>query len=534
MSHKKKSGYFKEFQPALVKELKNYSSKKLMLDIQSGLLVGIIALPLSLALAIASGASPIVGLITAIIGGGIAAFLSGSSNQICGPTAAFIPLVLSFSLSCGPEKFLTVILLSGIILIVFGLLKLGKLINYISLPIISGFTCGIAVSIFFGQLTELFGYNFKLVPSDFLDKISFIITSFGSINFISVLFGVGSLILMFIISKINKQIPSALIVITISIILQSIFKFDIATINSRFGNLSLNFHFAKLDFSNIGICIIPAISIAFLASIESLLSAKAADNMAESKHNSNMELISQGFANIASSIFGGLPVTGAIARTSANIKGGAKSPLSGIVHAITILLIGLFLMPFAKFIPLTVLSAVLIMVCKNMINVKEFKQIVASTKKDKVLFFLAIALTVVFNLVISIFSCVFLNFVFVLYELYKAKKLKLEFKPQHHETEEEDKTSIKINGVYNFFNTPKFNKYSNDLEIHLENAQDIDLQGYINISELINKYHKKGKTIKIYGKPNRLRHLLKINNCDKHLNENDYSFNQDTLVYLQN
>ncbi len=495
--------YFKSFVPALFVSLKDYNKNTLIKDLIAGLIVGIIALPLSLALAIASGAPPEVGLVTAVVGGGIAAFFSGSRNQVSGPTAAFIPIVLSVAATCGPSGFLTAIFLSGLLLLVMGFLRLGKLINYIALPIIAGFTAGIAVSIFTGQLADFMGYS--SAPKEFLEKMAFYVEEIHTVNYITIIIGIVCVAVMLALPKLSKKIPAALVAVVLAVAIQLIFKPDVETIGSRFGALKLSFKLNGLEFGNFSKIIVPSISIALLAAIESLLSAKAADSMTRTTHNPNAELLSQGLANIGSSLFGGLPVTGAIARTSASIKNGGITPVSTLVHALFILAVGLLLMPYAVHIPLVALSAVLIVVCKNMINVREIKKIFAGAPRDILLFFTALTLTVVFDLVVAIGSGMGLALLWVLYSYIKAKIKKIPYKPGINVTELEDTAVIAFNGGLNFITDAKFNvrEIHTDkayVQIDMSRALDVDIQGCMVVEQLVKRLLAQGKeSVKVIG-----------------------------------
>jgi len=505
--------YFKGLTPALFISIKNYNTNKLVKDLVAGLIVGIIALPLSLALAIASGAKPEVGLLTAIVGGGVAALLSGSRNQVSGPTAAFIPIVLSIAATCGPEGFLTAIFFSGVLLVVMGFLKLGKLINFIALPIIAGFTAGIAISIFTGQLADFMGYTG--VPKEFFEKIAFYIEEAGMINPISLMLGIICVEIMLILPKVTKKIPGALIAILFAVLIQSVFHLDIATIGSRFGTLELNFKLHSFDFSNFSSLIMPVISIALLAAIESLLSAKAADGMTKTTHNPNAELVSQGAANMASSLLGGLPVTGAIARTSASIKNGGISPVASLVHALLIFLVGILLMPFMVYIPLTALAAVLIIVCKNMINVKEARKIFLGAPRDLILFFIALSLTVIFDLVVAIGAGMGSALLWVAFGYLRAKKMNIAYTPRIAVYENGETATIELAGGLNFITESKFkikdiNVVAPHVIIDLRKAVDTDLQGYMVVERVVKRMLFEGKdTVKITGNPRCMNYIAK-------------------------
>lgn len=495
--------YFKGLNPALVLSLKNYNAHTLAKDLIAGLIVGIIALPLSLALAIASGAKPEVGLMTAIIGGGVAALLSGSRNQVSGPTAAFIPIVLSIAATCGPEGFLTAVFFSGVLLVVMGFLKLGKLVNYIALPIIAGFTAGIAVSIFTGQLADFMGYSG--VPKEFFEKIVFYIDEASQINPLALMLGIICVEIMLILPKFTKKIPGALIAILFAVLIQSVFKLDVPTIGSRFGKLTLEFKIHSFDFSNFSALIVPILSISVLAAIESLLSAKAADGMTKTTHNPDAELISQGAANMASSLFGGLPVTGAIARTSASIKNGGVTPVATLVHALLILLVGILLMPYAVYIPLTALAAVLIVVCKNMLNVKEIRKIFAGAPRDILLFFTALSLTVIFDLVVAIGAGMGIALLWVALGYLRSRKRKLSYKPRITVKESGDTATVEIAGGLNFITAGKFKPAevktaASHIVVDLRKAVDTDVQGFEIVERLVKRMIYEGKdTVKVIG-----------------------------------
>ncbi len=511
--------YLKNFTPALFVSLRGYNKQTLLKDLIAGLIVGIIALPLSLALAIASGAAPEVGLVTAIIGGGIAAFMTGCRNQVSGPTAAFIPIVLSVAASCGASGFLTAIFFAGVLLLVMGFLRLGKLINYIALPIIAGFTAGIAVSIFTGQFADFMGY--APAPKEFLEKIIYYATEIRSVNLITMAIGICCVAIMLILPKLSRKIPGALVAIVFAVAIKLIFNPDIATIGSRFGSLTLSFKLRTLDFGNFSALIVPSISIALLAAIESLLSAKAADSMTKSAHNPNAELLSQGLANIGSSLFGGLPVTGAIARTSASIKNGGVTPVATVVHALFILLVGVLLMPYAVHIPLVALASVLIVVCKNMINVKELKKIFAGSSRDIILFLTALVLTVVFDLVVAIASGMGLALLWVLTAYIVSRIKKAQYKPVISVEENGDTAVITLSGGLNFITDSKYKiKEINSglpfVLIDVSRVLDFDLQGFMVVEQLVKRMLYEGKeSVRLIGSPRCARYISRMEFDDK-------------------
>lgn len=396
---------FKSFVPELFLSLKDYTPAKLVKDVLAGIIVGIIALPLSIALSIASGAGPEAGLITAIVAGFVAAAFGGSKTQITGPTGAFVVIVYGIIQQYSYKGLLLATLLAGFITVIMGLLKFGRFLKFIPLSVIVGFTAGISATIFISQLNDFLGMGLSGLPSESFHKLIAIITNLKNTGLMTLLLGLIAVALLIVIPKISSKLPAALIAIIICTVL-NLFM-GCTTLGDLYGSvtISLNPSVSFIDFSEITRLILPAFKIALLATIESLLSAVVADGMQNTKHNPNAEIIGQGLANIASSLLGGLPATGAIARTSANIKNGGITPVSAIIHSATVLLLALALMPLAVYIPMTVFAAILIVVCKNMINIKEIKEICHSTRFDFVLMTTTFALTVIFDLVVAISVC---------------------------------------------------------------------------------------------------------------------------------
>ncbi|GAA0126036.1 SulP family inorganic anion transporter [Clostridium sp. CTA-19] len=384
---------------------KSFSKEQFFKDMIAGIIVAIIALPLSIALGISSGVSPEKGLITAIIAGFFISFLGGSSVQIGGPTGAFVVIVYGIIEQYGIEGLIIATLMSGIILVILGLLKLGSLIKFIPYPITVGFTAGIAVTLFTTQIKDFLGLSIDKVPSEFIPKVISFISNINTINFTALLLGIASIAIILLWPKINKTIPGSLIALIITTLVVCIFDLPVATIGSQFGQISSKFpspSIPNVNLNTILSLIKPAFTIAILAGIESLLSAVVSDKMINDKHDSNMELIGQGVANIFSGLFGGIPATGAIARTAANVKNGGRTPISGIIHAITLFLIMKIFMPYAKFIPLTTLAAILMIVSYNMGDWSCFKSMLKAPKSDILILFTTFILTVVFDLVIAI------------------------------------------------------------------------------------------------------------------------------------
>lgn len=393
---------------SILKHRKEELTKKSIInDVISGIIVAIIALPLSVALAIASGVTPEKGLITAIFAGFIISFLGGSRVQIGGPTGAFVIIIYGIIAEFGISGLTIATIMAGIFMIFFGLMRFGSVIKFIPYPITTGFTSGIAVTLMTTQIKDFLGLEIKDVPSEFFDKWKCYISNMSTIHITTACVGLASLLAIVFWPKINKTIPGSLIALIGATVAVKLFDLPVATIGSVFGEISNSISIIDIGALNINLEMIkelmmPAITIAFLASIESLLSAVVSDGMIGKKHNSNMELIAQGVANIASALFGGIPATGAIARTAANVKNGGRTPIAGMVHAVTLLLIMILFMPFAKMIPMTTLAAILIVVSYNMSEWRSFKGIFKSTKSDIAVLLVTFMFTVIFDLVVAI------------------------------------------------------------------------------------------------------------------------------------
>lgn len=397
------------FKPQLVSSLRHYDKKTLAADIMAGIIVGIVALPLAIAFGIASGVSPEKGIITAIVAGLIISLLGGSKVQIGGPTGAFIIIIYGIIQQYGMEGLTIATVMAGVFLILLGVLKLGTIIQYIPYPIIVGFTSGIAVTIFTTQVKDLLGLQIDQVPADFMEKWGCYFQNLSTIDMWSSIVGILSVIIIAITPRFSKKIPGSLIAIILMTVLALVLKeyagvTTIETIGDRF-SISNELPSATppaLTWDAVKSLVGPAVTIAILGAIESLLSATVADGVIGAHHNSNTELIGQGVANLVSPIFGGIPATGAIARTMTNINNGGKTPVAGIVHAIVLLLIFLFLMPLAKYIPMACLAGVLVVVSYGMSGWRSFLSIMRNPKSDVIVLFLTFLLTIIFDLTVAI------------------------------------------------------------------------------------------------------------------------------------
>ena len=395
-----------ELKPKLFDVMKGYSREQLIKDIISGIIVAIIALPLSIALAIASGVGPEQGLYTAIIAGFFISFFGGSRVQIGGPTAAFVVIIYGIVANYGTDGLIVATILAGIILVIMGICRFGSLIKYIPYTITTGFTCGIAVTLFVGQLKDFFGMEMESVPSEFLEKIIAYVKNIHSINLTATLIGLAAVAIMLLWTKITDKIPGSLVAIVVTTAIAYFAKLPVNTIGSVYGQLNSAFpafHVPSITIELVQQMISPAFTIAVLAAIESLLSAVVADGMIGDTHKSNAELIGQGLGNIFSGLFGGIPATGAIARTAANVRNGGRTPIAGITHCITLTIILLVLMPLAALIPMTTLAAVLLVVAANMADWSSFFRLCKSApKSDIIVLVITFFLTVFFDLVVAI------------------------------------------------------------------------------------------------------------------------------------
>lgn len=397
-----------KLEPKLFYTIKHYSKEQCMKDIIAGIIVAIIALPLSIALAIASGVSPENGIYTAIIAGFVISFLGGSRVQIAGPTAAFASIVAGIVAVNGMSGLATATIIAGVLLVIMGICKLGNLISFIPQTITTGFTTGIAVTIVIGQIKDFMGLTYPAGTQtiETAEKVEAIAHNLYTINYTALAVGALALAILIVGGKFLKRVPPSLIAVIVTAALVEIFNLEVNTIGSVYSNLQAGLpKFVAPDFSwdMIKTVFPDAVTIALLAGIESLLSCVVADGMLGSKHNSNMELVAQGAGNAASALFGGIPATGAIARTAANIKNGGRTPVAGMVHAVVLLLVLVFLMPLAKLIPMPTIAAILFIVAYNMSEVKKFASICKySPKSDIFILVLTFVLTVVFDLVVAI------------------------------------------------------------------------------------------------------------------------------------
>ena len=438
------------FKPKLFSALKHYNRQQLTTDLLAGIIVGIVALPLAIAFGIASGVTPEKGIITAIVAGLIVSVFGGSKVQIGGPTGAFIIIIYGIIQQYGFEGLTIATLMAGVFLIMFGVLHLGTIIKYIPYPIVVGFTSGIALTIFTTQIKDLLGLSMVIVPSDFIEKWIAYIDCVPTVERWSALVGIGSVVIIALWPKVTKgtalgKLPGSLIAIVLMTITAALLRqyagvTTIETIGDRF-SISATLPQAQvpdLTWDVIKGLVSPAITIAILGAIESLLSATVADGVIGDRHCSNTELIAQGLANLASPIFGGIPATGAIARTMTNINNGGRTPVAGIVHAAVLLLIFLFLMPLAQYIPMACLAGVLVIVSYNMSGWRSFLSIMKNPKSDVIVLWVTFLLTVIFDLTIAIevgLLCACLLFMRRMAETTDVKVISDEINPEEEDSD---------------------------------------------------------------------------------------------------
>jgi SulP family sulfate permease len=507
--------------PKLFTTLKNYNKQQFIADATAGVIVGIVALPLAIAFGIASGVTPEKGIITAIIAGFVISFFGGSRVQIGGPTGAFIIIVYGIVQQYGTTGLAIATIMAGVILIIMGIAKFGSLIKFIPYPVVVGFTSGIALLIFSTQVKDFFGLQITKVPAEFHEKWLAYFQTFSTVNF-NVL-GISSLALLIMIfwPKVTHRIPGSLIAIIVTTVIVQFFKLPVDTIGSRFGEIPSNLpspHGFEINLSVIRNLIGPATVIAILAAIESLLSAVVADGMIGGKHRSNMELIAQGLANIASPIFGGIPATGAIARTATNIKNGGRTPVAGIIHSITLLLIMLFFGSYAKLIPMATLAAILVIVAYNMSEWHAFKSLLKSPKSDVVVLLTTFFLTVIFDLTIAIEIGMVLSVLLFMKRMAEVSNVSVITREVEDEEEQPDPNAIdkrqipegvevfEINGPFFFGAATKFKEQLKIIEnppkiliIRMRNVPAIDATGLQILRELYNDSKKNGTHIILSG-----------------------------------
>lgn len=498
--------------PKLFTTLKGYTGEQFVKDIISGIIVAIIAMPLSIALAIASGVNPEQGLYTAVVAGFFISFLGGSRVQIGGPTAAFVVIIYGIIAQYGMSGLTVATIMAGLILIIMGLLRFGNLIKFIPKTITVGFTLGIAIGIVTGQIKDFFGLQMGAVPAEFMDKIIAFAGNFHTLSLATLLIGVLALLIQIFWPYLSKKIPGSMVAIIITTVIVSLGKLPVKTIGDLYTIKAglPTFTVPDISFDLIHQMISPAFTIAILAAIESLLSCVVSDGMIGGHHRSNAELVGQGVGNIMSALFGGIPATGAIARTAANVKNGGRTPVAGMVHAVTLLLILLFLMPYASLIPMSTLAAILIMVGYNMSGWKTVVRMVRKApKSDTAVLFITLILTVFFDLVVAIeFGMILASFLFLKRMADVAGIRHWVERPDLDElSENTDLKKVPKNAiVYEIFGALFFGdandflnvvdeKGKNVLIFRMRNVPAMDISGLEALEEALEICHKRGMTL---------------------------------------
>lgn len=525
---------FKQFRPQLISSLKGYDKKTFVSDLMAGVIVGIVALPLAIAFAIASGVSPEKGIITAVVAGFLVSLFGGSKVQIGGPTGAFIIIVYGIIAEYGMEGLTIATFMAGIFLILLAVLKLGSIIKFIPYPIVVGFTSGIAVTILTTQIKDFFGLTIAEVPGDFIGKWGCYLSNIGTIDLWSTLVGVLSVVIIIFTPRFSKKIPGSLVAIVvmtlITVLLKKLGVDSIETIGDRF-SISAQLPEAvmpELTWSRIVELVSPAATIAILGAIESLLSATVADGVISAHHNSNTELLGQGIANIGSALLGGIPATGAIARTMTNINNGGRTPVAGLIHAVVLLLIFLFLMPLAKFIPMASLAGVLVVVSYNMSGWRSFISIFNNPKSDILVLMTTFLLTIIFDLTVAIEVGLLLACFLFMKRVAETSEVKvtsdeidvasdndLISATDEHITVPKGVEVYEINGPYFFGAGNKFEDMMSNFRTHpkvriirMRKVTFVDSTGIHNLTNLCSMCHKKGVLIVLSGVNERVRAAL--------------------------
>ena len=520
------------FQPKLFGLFKKgqYNKQTFMSDLIAGIIVGIIALPLAIAFGIASGVTPQQGLITAIVAGFLISFFGGSNFLIGGPTGAFIVIVAGIVGQYGMQGLIIATIMAGVFLVAMGLTKMGAIFKFIPYPIVVGFTSGIALTIFSTQMKDFFGLPLDLaVPAGFIPQWGCYFQNIGSINWLEFAMSMGCLLICIFWGKVTKKIPGSLIALIlgtlVSVLLSKFAGVEFATIGSKFPELANGLPMPKpvapeFDFETIKGLVSPAFTIAILCAIESLLAAMVADGATGKKHNSNTELIGQGIANIITPMFGGIPATGALARTMASINNGGKSPVTGLIHAVVLLLIYLFLMPYAVYIPLSCLAAILVMVAYNMSEWRTFKYLLRGDKSDVAVLLITFFLTVIVDLTVAIEVGVVLAIVLFVRRVMQTSTVSV-LEGQIAATEDVEKAALEdtdrlqipagvevyeIDGPFFFGLASRFEEFENRKGgntkvriIRMRKVPFMDSTGVNNLRSLCERTRKRGVTVLLSG-----------------------------------
>jgi SulP family sulfate permease len=524
--------------PKLIQSLRHYNAQMFFSDLIAGMTVGLVALPLAMAFGIASGVTPQAGLYTAVVAGFLISALGGSRTQIGGPTGAFVVIVAGIVLRFGMPGLAMVTLMAGILLVAMGLTGLGGAVRFIPRPVVIGFTNGIAILIASTQIKDFFGLHTGPVPSEFLPRMKLLLEAATTFNWIALLVGAGTLAILLFLPRFTRRVPASIVALLFFTILCAVLHLPIETIGSKFGGIPRGLPpFAMPDFHAEHIIpLIPsAFTVAMLAAVESMLSAVVADSMTGDRHNPNVELVAQGIANITSPLFGGIPATGAIARTATNIRSGARSPVSGMIHALTLLLILLIAAPLASYIPLTALAAVLFVVAYNMGEWREIGAILQLSLADIAVWLVTIALTVFADLTVAVsvgLALAALLYIHRISETTTVSPVSDEYIRDGIQHILQGRiippyvTLLRIHGPFLFGTTDKLLEASADLTkfeqvviLRLRNMTAIDATGIHAIESFADRLRESGRAMLLCGAMQQPSKLLKGTNFIKHVGE---------------
>lgn len=547
-----------DFRPKLLTALRTYSKKQFTGDLMAGLIVGIVALPLAIAFGIASGVSPEKGLVTAIIGGFVVSLLGGSSVQIGGPTGAFIVIVYGIIQHFGFEGLIIATLLAGVFLVLMGAMRLGTVIRFIPYPIIVGFTSGIALTIFTTQIKDLLGLTVERMPGDFLSKWVVYAENIGSVSWPAVVVGLASIVLIVLTPRVSKRVPGSLAAIVVMTIVAYILRehfglTGLETIGDRFQiNASLPTPTRiAINPETINLLLPSAFTIAMLGAIESLLSATVADGVTGDRHNSNTELIAQGAANIIVPLFGGIPVTGAIARTMTNINNGGRTPVAGLIHAVVLLLILLFLGPLTRYIPMACLAGVLVVVAYNMSEWRTFRSLLKNPRSDVAVLLSTFLLTVIFDLTIAIEIGLLLAMVLFMRRIAETTRVsvttdRIDLSDEGEIRHEDEQLDVprgvevyEIDGPFFFGIANKFDECMKQTAgakpairvIRMRKVPFMDSTGLHNLESLCRLSHREGITVVLSGVNKNVRAMLVRSGMDRSLSTDNICGNiQEALA----
>jgi sulfate permease, SulP family len=522
--------------PKLVESLRGYTVQKFVSDLIAGLTVGLVALPLAMAFAISSGVQPQAGLYTAVIAGFLISALGGSKTQIGGPTGAFVVVVFGIVAQYGLDGLFLCTLMAGVILVVMGLTGLGTAVKFIPRPVVIGFTNGIAILIASTQIKDLFGLQIDKVPGDFLGRMEALASHFTTLSVTSTLLAASALVIIILFMRHLKRVPGSIVALLLGTAVVVALQLPVETIGTRFGGIPSglpSFVLPHFDTAKIIPLLSPALTVAMLGAIESLLSAVVSDRMSGDKHNPNVELVAQGIANIASPLFGGLPATGAIARTATNIRSGAKTPVAGMVHALTLLAVILVAAPLAQYIPLAILAAILMVVSYNMGEWKEIPKILKMTWADISVWLVTFALTVFADLTLAVeFGMVLAALLFIrkVSQTTSVSKVTKEYIREGHLHILQDKhipeyvAVVRIHGPFLFGTMEQLAAVADNLQnitpvviLRLRNMTAIDATGVLSLEEFADKLHATGRTLILCGARPQPAKLLQQFGFERHV-----------------